>query len=64
MTFEDALLLDKNIQNNISAKDIKNLLDSKKNIGNSEAVSIRVSKIAKTKSIQLKNRLQKIKTVF
>lgn len=63
MTFEDALLLDKDIQKNISAKDIKNLVDSKKNTGNSEVVSIKISRIAKMKSIQLKNRLQKIKIV-
>ena len=44
-------------------KDIKNLVDSKKNTGNSEVVSIKISRIAKMKSIQLKNRLQKIKIV-
>ena len=64
MSFEDALLLDKDISSNLSAKDIRNLVDPKKNTGNSAAVAIRVSKLAQSRSAKLKKRLQKIKTVF
>ena len=64
MSFEDALLLDKDISSNLSAKDIRNLVDPKKNTGNSVAVAIRVSKLAQIRSAKLKKRLQKIKTVF
>ena len=64
MSFEDALLLDKDISSNLAAKDIRNLVDPKKNTGNSAAVAIIVSKLAQSRSAKLKKRLQKIKTVF
>lgn len=62
--YEEALNLNKYITKILSKKQIIALTDSKKNIGNSKNVSIKMSKISKSKFLKLNLRLNKINQVF
>ena len=59
-SFKRLLTLNSYLKN----EDINKLLDVKKNIGNSEKMAKKLSKISKIRSIKLKNRIKKIPQVF
>jgi hypothetical protein len=44
----------------LKSKDINQLFDYKKNIGNSDKIAKKISKILETRSIKLTHRVQKI----
>jgi len=48
----------------LKSKEIDQLFDYKKNIGNSDKIAKKMSKILETRSIKLKNRVQKIDVIF
>ena len=60
LSFKKLLSLSSYLKN----ENINQLLDVKKNIGNSEKMAKKLSKISKIRSIKLKNRIKKIPQVF
>ena len=61
--YQEALNSNKDIKKILSRKKIIELTDSKKNIGNSRKVSLKMSKIAEHRSSKLCSRLNKINQV-
>ena len=64
INFEDLILKDKNLKKIISKKEIKKLISSNSNIGNSLKVSNKVSKITLKRAIKLYSRIKEIDQVL
>ena len=58
--FKTVICNNKKIKKILKSKEIDQLFDYKKNIGNSDKIAKKISKILETRSIKLKNRVQRI----
>ena len=64
LDFKTLICNNKKIKKILKSKEINQLFDYKKNIGNSDKIAKKISKILETRSIKLKNRVQKIEVIF
>ena len=62
--FEELVYKDKNLKKILSKKEIKNLLNSKLNIGNSYEIANKVSKKTKIRASKLYSRIKKINQIL